>query len=415
MEPPERLVEAVKEAARRSSAARFGLQLRPGRGCERSEVFSALFPGTAELPPNMAADLLHRLFPESREMTVECLSAHPASVPVSRGHSVVCKVTPEHLAPFVVKFGPADKVEREASRYSRYVHDRLTGRYYSEMHASKTFWDAGATSYKFIGANEGRLLTFSERYEQEGDSSALLRPLRHFFADLWGLNYRAPSTPWLSPLFELYARSLKLHARLKEPQLRRRVAAAVAVSGADLPDPLLWLDQRRASSQLPDTRQAVTHGDLHGDNLFVDGDHAWVIDFERTGPGHILRDFAELEVDILTRLAPVPADAPAVALAFYQMAVLLTPDGISAEMGGWAGTGDGQKALAVLSGLRQLSREVTGRWRTEEYLWALLFDAVFLLSLAAPDSPQWRRALMLSVVLCRRLEEMRHTGEEQSS
>ena len=44
----------------------------------------------------------------------------------------------------------------------------------------------------------------------------------------------------------------------------------------------------------------MTHGDLHGDNLLVDKEHAWAIDFEHTGSGHILRDFAELEVDILS-------------------------------------------------------------------------------------------------------------------
>ena len=37
-------------------------------------------------------------------------------------------------------------------------------------------------------------------------------------------------------------------------------------------------------------------------------DSSWVIDFERTGKGHVLFDFAELEVDILTRMLPQDGD-----------------------------------------------------------------------------------------------------------
>jgi hypothetical protein len=41
---------------------------------------------------------------------------------------------------------------------------------------------------------------------------------------------------------------------------------------------------------------ATSHGDLNGDNFFVDQDnHTWMIDFFRTGNGHILRDFVALE------------------------------------------------------------------------------------------------------------------------
>ncbi len=54
---------------------------------------------------------------------------------------------------------------------------------------------------------------------------------------------------------------------------------------------------------LKKTRVAITHGDLHGDNLLVDNQkNVWVIDFERCGEGHILQDFIELEADIFNRL-----------------------------------------------------------------------------------------------------------------
>jgi len=44
---------------------------------------------------------------------------------------------------------------------------------------------------------------------------------------------------------------------------------------------------------------SITHGDLNGKNILVDENgHPWLIDFFRTGPEHVLRDFVELEADI---------------------------------------------------------------------------------------------------------------------
>ncbi|NJO84269.1 MAG: phosphotransferase [Blastochloris sp.] len=71
-----------------------------------------------------------------------------------------------------------------------------------------------------------------------------------------------------------------------------------------LPNPLRWFYAHPdPGGEMRNVRQAVTHGDLHGDNLFVNHAHAWPIDFERTGDGPILRDFVELIQDITTRIA----------------------------------------------------------------------------------------------------------------
>jgi thiamine kinase-like enzyme len=59
------------------------------------------------------------------------------------------------------------------------------------------------------------------------------------------------------------------------------------------------------SAQLPigrvaETSIAITHGDLHAGNLLIDdSNNIWVIDFERTGEGHVLQDFIELESDLI--------------------------------------------------------------------------------------------------------------------
>ena len=54
--------------------------------------------------------------------------------------------------------------------------------------------------------------------------------------------------------------------------------------------------------------QAYTHGDLHADNVYADQHgRTCIIDYEKSGPGYILRDFVELETDIRLRLLPLKA------------------------------------------------------------------------------------------------------------
>ena len=54
---------------------------------------------------------------------------------------------------------------------------------------------------------------------------------------------------------------------------------------------------------------SFVHGDLNGDNILVDGhENVWVIDFFHTGRGHILKDLAKLENDLLYIFTAVPDD-----------------------------------------------------------------------------------------------------------
>jgi hypothetical protein len=217
-EEPEILVKQVNDATRNSSATRYGLRVAPGAHCSPAEVLLALFPGRTDLPPGLVADLLHQLFPQPKTIELELLTEEQqTSVPASRGHSLVCKVMPEGLAPFVVKFGPRDQVEREADRHGRHVHDRLDDRFYGDMSGHALFWDVGAAAYRFIGSTGGGLPTFSEFYGSHSDVEALLNPLRHFFAAVWGKHYRENSS---SPdsLYTQYDRSFRLGSDSESPR-----------------------------------------------------------------------------------------------------------------------------------------------------------------------------------------------------
>ena len=54
---------------------------------------------------------------------------------------------------------------------------------------------------------------------------------------------------------------------------------------------------------------SFVHGDLNAANILVDDrGNVWVIDFFHSGPGHVLKDLAKLENDLLYILTPVDDD-----------------------------------------------------------------------------------------------------------
>jgi hypothetical protein len=66
-----------------------------------------------------------------------------------------------------------------------------------------------------------------------------------------------------------------------------------SLSGRAFTNPLAIISERQF---MRPTYVCTTHGDLNESNILVDGSgHAWLIDFESTGLGHILRDIAELD------------------------------------------------------------------------------------------------------------------------
>ena len=139
--------------------------------------------------------------------------------------------------------------------------------------------------------------------------------------------------------------------------------------------------------------------------LIDENNIAWVIDFERTGEGHALQDFVELESDIINRLKCSKENFP----AFYQLCMLITgqkeiqlldkSEVISTDQ-------EMQKALETISSIRLLARESTNISNFQEYLFGLLFNTIFRATIT-PDDPltdHQKRALMLASIICHRLD-----------
>lgn len=410
-ESPERLLDAIANTAREIGAWQRDLAIHKPAAWTSQRIIWTLFGEDADVPPGIVEDVLSRLFPESREITLETLEGAVVTPrPVIRGRSVVLKAWPNNrLEPLVVKLAPAEGIIEEGQNYFEYVKGNLRGHFHAILEGHPvTFWDLGGVLYSFVGAPRQRLPNFASFYREQQEPQAILQPLRHFFTEVWGDLYK-DATKLEQPLFRSYDKVLHLEERLLDFPNKERQRAFRGVP-IPLPNPVSWVLRHIDDSAIPSTYQAITHGDLHGDNLFVDESHAWAIDFERSGPGPILRDFAELEVDIVTRLVSLPEEDHSL---FYELAVVLAepsePTMPFQPTDQLLKNFETSKALNVITGLRSLAHEVTHYSDSREYLWGLLLDTLFVASLVSEESPQREWALLLGAVLCGRL---RHWGKE---
>lgn len=401
----ERLFVVVDEAASQTSAGRRQLHIQWPSSWQREALIQALFSEASTQPDiDILDDIIAQLFKGNYRIVPETVNGTADGLrSVVRGRSVVAKVHPDHLQPMVLKLGYAHRTRREYTNYQEYIHNQLPGLFYTHVEKHAVFWDLGGTIYSFVGAGQQVLPTFAIHYTQTTNIDAILRPLQHLFCSVWHPHYAAATPLEAASLLAAYNDSFQIEEKLAriEPALLPTLCELVA---RPLADPVQWVRTAGEQSTLLGVRQAITHGDLHGDNLFVERDHAWIIDFERTGPSHALRDFAELEMDIFARLIPqVAVDW----LTLYELACVLVapsrPDALLAPDRRLTGNAEVQKALQTIGGLRHLAHEVVQYSDQREHLWALLFDALFVASVAPMPETQRLRALLYASVLSQRL------------
>ncbi|MCX6045836.1 MAG: phosphotransferase [Chloroflexi bacterium] len=402
---PQMLLSAVDEAARQMSTSLKDVTIQWPPSWDLNQILPPLMPPNDTISPqSLAEDMIVQLFPAIHKLKQEAVDGAIAdSHAVVRGRTFVAKVYPDHLEPQILKIARVQGAQDERARYKQFIEQQLIGLFCTRLVNSVEFWDLSGAVYSFMGSSRQMLPTFATFYTAQMDSETILKPLRHFFTIVWRKHYDEPQALHQASLFQAYDEIFSLRTKLDklDPQISSHWAAQL---GIESPDPRQWVQQYGHHSALHGVRQAVTHGDLHGENLFVDGDHAWVIDFERTGPGPILRDFVELEVDIITRLSPV---AEIDLATFYKLALVLTepsePGAAFSIRHLVAGNLEAIKTVEVVAGLRALAHTVTRYVDHREYIWGLLFDALYIAAIDSITEEQRARALLLSSILCKKL------------
>ncbi|MFZ1771044.1 MAG: phosphotransferase [Caldilinea sp.] len=395
---PRVLKEAVDKLAAQSCASSRPFTVTWPKEWEKADAVLKVFD--AEFLPSLLDDVIAQLFEHGKRVWIHEIeeSTQSSSPPVSRGRSLVIKVQQQgSVTKKIVKISTPKRVRNEARHYQKFIHERLPGQFHTRLEASRTFWDVGASVYTLLGDDEiTSLRTLRNFYAAEHDVQRLLAPIR-FWQKIWGRAHAVKGYRKNLSIAEQYEELLDLQNNLQRIRETPRPAVLAALA---LLDPLLWWEERgHAYAARPGVRQVI-HGDFHADNLFTDGERAWLVDFERTGYGPIYADFCELEIDILTRLLPasVPVEE------FVRLATALAD--VSANTAPAALSDEARKAMEFVRGLRELAFASTHPAQAAAYQWGLLCDALFVAGMRPSlhnlkeQSAQQERAWLYASILC---------------
>lgn len=412
-EGPELLREVVKEVLETICAAIKKIEIEWPPGLSAQAIVFRLLPDVRDsIPVDQVNDALALLFPEAKHIRLETLDGLndlPQSGP--RLHSVVLKVyVDDFVQPEIIKIATPKDIEAQGERYRTHVDGRLFGSFYSLLKKEVCLWDIGAAKYDFLSAPNQNMVTWAQLYKTTTSVDKLVEPLRFFFDELWGKYYQENQDMPPQSLFDAYCSvwGTKWRERLEDFSLTKYLK--IVDLKEKVLNPVRWLHDKivsnnKSKNPIPSTPLAITHGDLHGGNLFVHEKRAWVIDFERTGPGPIYQDFAELEVNMIIELVPI-GDLPTFSQFIGILLEITSADQIEPAL---LKNQDAHKALRIIKEIRQLAEKKITKFDMEAYMWCMLFDTLFIGSLhrtnSKEDQIQRNKAFLLGGLICEHLDK----------
>jgi CheY-like chemotaxis protein/thiamine kinase-like enzyme len=251
-------------------------------------------------------DLLCRLFYQSESVLLK---------PLAVGHSgsAVMLATPFFKKtgagqPVVVKFGHHRQIDLESKNYKEFVQPFIGGNHSTSIIELRRSLHLGGIVYSLLGSVGNKVESFSDFYAQAevAEIKIVLQRLFHETCKQW---YANRGVLQLLDLTDEYVRRLGLTNErieralaegLKGVQGKRQLYFDSLPAGRAFTNPVADV---QGQEFLASTYNCSTHGDLNGGNILIDKErHVWLIDFGLTGPGHILRDFAELDTVIRHQL-----------------------------------------------------------------------------------------------------------------
>jgi CheY-like chemotaxis protein len=305
----------------------------------------------------------------------------------------------------VIKFGPRRTVMREVVNYKRWVEPFAAVRCTQLRGQPVRTPRLGAIKYSFVGERAGRLIHFNDYYLQDDvPIESIQETLRYLFeecCELWYKSKRKPNEEERLPLDVWYREQLPFKERhVKElqdmveelihgdqplarhfrRQGRDRLETTLDDESISLPDPVYFVLEAKSSERGEDffpapSLVAITHGDLNGTNILVDGEgKAWLIDFFKTGWGPALRDLAELESVIKFELLQTDDLLARYALEAASLSAQSLKHPIQVE--GPSRSAELDRAVAVIQQLRALACDVADTDDPREYYISFLFYAL---------------------------------------
>jgi nucleoside 2-deoxyribosyltransferase len=346
-----------------------------------------------------------------------------------------------------VKFGPIHSIQTEVTNFKKYVKPFIPLESRTNLEYGPVWsHDTGALAYVFVGTSVDSVETLRNYYRSSNVSDAdLCKTIEHLFRKTCGRWYRQrrklpkekPQRLDVLYRMQLHLRDLDQVKKMKEAFLQLvkgeptgpKIFKLLGKEGLEvqlkdklrLPNPVKFCFETKCSSggaakksgsgSQPNffpliSEYAITHGDLHSGNVVVNKDGGtWLIDFYKTGVGHALRDFAEMESDIKFTLMSGNMNAR------YELEkALLSPKSLPEPLELEKPSAEQRRALRAIQKLRQLASELTDLGDVREYYMALLFYALKAIggftsgsSSGQSYSPARAQALLSAALICQKL------------
>jgi DNA-binding response OmpR family regulator len=353
-------------------------------------------------------DLLRRLFAGADSLFLRQIQAGQSGAGIAEVEAVYNAQVAE---PVILKFGKKETIHREHTNYTAHI-EKFVGAHSSTQLDYAPGRVMSAVRYSLVGTELGTH-SFADYYARN-DLAAVRKAFDNLFNVTCGRWYNNKEQPRVyRNLVELYAEGLHIvHPGTGEDRWGElwenagRIGVDLAqerlrypgVAG-DFANPKHWLEQRKYQIYRSVWR-SVTHGDLNEHNILVTEDgRTWLIDFYRTGVGHILRDVVELETAIKFNLTLISD------LETYRQfeEYLLTQTRINQLLAPDPGHPH-HKALSAIGYLRNIADNFTGTDKgMVEYNIALLLQTLNLLRLDFMR-PHHFKILLSASMLCDVLE-----------
>ena len=215
-------------------------------------------------------------------------------------------------APSVAKLGPRNMIGAERASFERV--ESILGNNAPSVRGFVDFGSRAGIKYAFASMG-GQVRTFKSLYENGAEPSKIEAILKTVFDEVLGRLYAGSQYERLSLLDHYrFAPSLAKHVRPNVEKILGTAAASrdrlVFPGGFESYNLTGFYESFLPTAMAAPSNEyhyvSYVHGDLNGANILVDGrENVWVIDFFHTAPGHVLKDLAKLENDLLYIYTPV--------------------------------------------------------------------------------------------------------------
>jgi CheY-like chemotaxis protein len=410
---------AVERAFREQLGINFGLQDDLIDGLSYASMAAELKLDVEEAQtqtiPWQLRELLRKLFAEAETVLVWPLGREGRTEGCSHSGATLVKVIPRYRgrgwgAAVVAKLGPRSQIEKECLNYEKHVHGFIGGHRHTSNERTAYTLHLGGVVYSLIGTSLDNVWDLSAFYRYHS-SEEMVQVLENLFSGTcqhWYDNKQEKKNHSITALYssQLSLTPEKLQTAMKEtfPEYAGRFVLEFPQIDHPLTNPVHWIRERDLHTL---TRLCTTHGDLHGGNVFVDANRqCWLIDFARTGEGHILRDFIELETDIKFSLLP---EMPWHTLYEFEL-TLASPRrfGEMSELPRPFTQEELNKASEAIKALRRLAHDVVKPSDDMyEYYCGLLYQTLNIVRLQKISPFHKRHALLSAALTCERLEHWR--------